>query len=637
MLQSLVDAPRAIKRAITLIYDVIAICVAFLGALYLRTGEFYPDGTNPVVLLLTIAVSVTAFIKLGLYRAVLRYMSLPALLNILAGLAISAATLAISSFFLQSWLPRTVPLIYLALAPLLLGTPRLLMRTWYYHRIKRRKPNVLIFGAGPSGVELSSALTHGNDYNPVAFIDNDPKRIGSIRAALRVYPLSQAQQLISRYEPARLLLATQGLSQPDRLQLLEQLKALPVAIQSIPSIDELASGRATISQIRDLAIEDLLGRTPVPAMPELISASISQRTVMVTGAGGSIGSELCRQIIQLRPQRLVLFELNEYNLYTIERELRASLHSYQLEVELIPALGSVQHRQRLTELMRQFQVNTVYHAAAYKHVPLVEHNIIEGVRNNVFGTWFAAEAAIAAGADNFVLISTDKAVRPTNIMGASKRLAELVLQALAKRQQSTRFSMVRFGNVLGSSGSVVPLFREQIRQGGPVTVTHRDIIRYFMTIPEAAQLVLQAGALSNNGDTFVLDMGEPVRITELAGNMIRLMGYSVRDEQHPEGEIEISFTGLRPGEKLYEELLIGDNVTGTEHPKIMRAEEESLSWPETETLLNALDNACKNFDAQHIHQLLQDAPTGFAPNGLIEDLLWKSRQPGAASKNSLLH
>jgi len=637
MLQSLVDAPRTIKRAVTLIYDILAICTAFIGALYLRTGELYPDGTNPVVLLLTIAVSITAFIKLGLYRAVLRYMSLPALLNILAGLAISAAALAISSFFLQSWLPRTVPLIYLALAPLLLGTPRLLMRTWYYHRIKRRKPNVLIFGAGPSGVELSSALTHGNDYNPVAFIDNDQKRIGSIRAALRVYPLSQAEQLINRYEPSRLLLATQGLSQPERLRLLEQLKHLPVAIQSIPSIDELASGRATISQIRDLAIEDLLGRTPVPAMPELISASISQRHVMVTGAGGSIGSELCRQIIQLRPKRLVLFELNEYNLYTIERELRASLQSYQLEIELIPALGSVQHRQRLTELMQQFQINTVYHAAAYKHVPLVEHNIIEGVRNNVFGTWFAAEAAITAGVDNFVLISTDKAVRPTNVMGASKRLAELVLQALAKRQQDTRFSMVRFGNVLGSSGSVVPLFREQIRQGGPVTVTHRDITRYFMTIPEAAQLVLQAGALSSNGDTFVLDMGEPVRITELAENMIRLMGYSVRDEQHPNGEIEISFTGLRPGEKLYEELLIGDNVTGTEHPKIMRAEEESLSWADTQALLTALDNACKSFNAQHIHQLLQDAPTGFTPTGLIEDLLWKSRQPGTDSENNLLH
>ncbi|MCV6588620.1 MAG: polysaccharide biosynthesis protein [Marinobacterium sp.] len=632
MLKPLIDAPRTTKRAVTLIYDTAGICTAFAGALYLRTGQVPPEQVSLSPLLITVIISLLLFIKLGFYRAVLRYMTLPAMLNLLAGLTLSATTLAISCFYFQAWLPRTVPLIYLALALLILGTPRLLMRAWYYHRVRRRKPNVLIYGAGPSGMELCSALTQGNDYHPVAFIDEDPARIGSIRASLRVYSLEQAEQLISRYEPSRLLLASRRQSARQRQTLLEQLKGLPVEILSIPSMEELASGRATISQLQDLAIEDLLGRTPVPPMPELISACIRDQSVMVTGAGGSIGSELCRQIIQQRPKRLVLFELNEYNLYSIERELRTLCESYQHTVELVPALGSVQHRTRLTELMRHFHIDTVYHAAAYKHVPLVEHNVIEGVRNNIFGTWFTAEAAIDAGASHFVLVSTDKAVRPTNVMGASKRVAELVLQALANRQQSTRFCMVRFGNVLGSSGSVVPLFREQIRQGGPVTVTHRDIIRYFMTIPEAAQLVLQAGALSSNGDTFVLDMGEPVRIVELASNMVRLMGLSIRDEQHPDGDIEIHYTGLRPGEKLYEELLVGDNVTGTRHPRIMRAEEEQLSWADTETLLDALDRACRQFEVDHIQQLLQNAPTGFTPDSKISDLLWQQRQQGGSSE-----
>jgi len=629
MIKSLINAPRSVKRLITLLYDVLGICVAFFGALYLRTGNALPEGTDLTVLAITISTSVVAFIKLGLYRAVLRYMTLPAMLNILAGLAISALALAVSSFYLQAFMPRTVPLIYIALALLIMGSPRLMMRTWYYHRVKRKKPNVLIFGAGPSGVELSSALMHGNDYNPVAFIDEDPKKVGTIRAGLRVHDPDQIAALINRYEPVKILLAIQGLTQQRRLELLEKLRDQPVEIQSIPSLDELASGRATISQLKDLAIEDLLGRDPVPPMPELISASIENKNVMVTGAGGSIGSELCRQIIQLKPRSLLLFELNEYNLYAIEHELRKKINAYKLDIKLIPTLGSVQHRNRLTRLMKQLNINTVYHAAAYKHVPIVEHNIIEGVRNNVFGTWYAAEAAIDSNVSNFVLISTDKAVRPTNVMGASKRMAELVLQALAEREQNTRFCMVRFGNVLGSSGSVVPLFREQIRQGGPVTVTHREITRYFMTIPEAAQLVIQAGALGDNGDTFVLDMGEPVRITDLAENMVRLMGFTLRNDDHPDGDIEIQFTGLRPGEKLYEELLIGDNASGTRHPKIMRAAEESLSWQEMEKLLQVLDDACHEFNIDTIHQLLRDAPTGFAPNSKIKDPMWS---PPASQK-----
>ncbi|MBY4678740.1 nucleoside-diphosphate sugar epimerase/dehydratase [Marinobacterium arenosum] len=626
MLSFLIEAPRAVKRACTLVYDTLGICAAFFCAQALRIGSWeLPLSTKDFgVLSITIAITLFAFVKLGLYRAVLRYMTLPAMLNILVGIALSAATLAVASFYLQSFMPRTVPILYLTLAMLILGTPRFLMRAWFYHHIKRRKPNVLIFGAGPTGMELASALLQGSEYHPVAFIDDDLRKQGTVRHGMRVHSMEQLESLLTRYEPVKILLAIKRLTQHDRLQLLNRLRDYPIEIQSIPSLEDLASGRAEISQIRDLDVEDLLGREPVPPQLELMAASIQDKNVMVTGAGGSIGAELCRQIIHQQPRRLLLFELNEYNLYRIERELRATIEAYELDIELVPALGSVQRQNRLEGLMRNFQIETLYHAAAYKHVPIVEHNIIEGIRNNVFGTWYTAEAAIRCGVKNFVLISTDKAVRPTNVMGASKRMAEMVLQALALRQDDTRFTMVRFGNVLGSSGSVVPLFRDQIRHGGPVTVTHREITRYFMTIPEAAQLVIQAGALGGNGDTFVLDMGEPVKIVDLARNMIKLMGYSVRSEKHPDGDIEIQFTGLRAGEKLYEELLIGDNVSGTCHPKIMRAEENCLSWPEMDQLLRQLDDACHHFHVDIIHQILRSTPTGFAPTSGIKDVLWNS-------------
>ncbi len=437
-----------------------------------------------------------------------------------------------------------------------------------------------------------------------------------------VYDISHIDRAVKDHRIKRLLLALDANSGIDRKRLLRKLEHLAIPVQTVPTMSELVAGQARINDIRDLEIEDLLGRDPVQPDNAQVAASLYGKSVMVTGAGGSIGSELCRQIIQHRPSRLVLFEQSEFSLYAIERELQALNRIEGLGVEIHPLLGSVTHRRRCEAAMRSFGVETVYHAAAYKHVPLVEHNIIEGVQNNVFGTFHVAEAAIACGVKRFVLISTDKAVRPTNVMGASKRMAELVLQGLAQRQSGTVFSMVRFGNVLGSSGSVVPLFRDQIKDGGPVTVTHPDIIRYFMTIPEASQLVLQAGSMGQGGEVFVLDMGEPVKIADLARKMIHLMGLIEKTDENPQGDIEIIFSGLRPGEKLYEELLIGDDPQGTSHPRIMMAREVSMPWDKVEMTLNRLMRASQEFDCQQVVEVLRSTPTGYAPNGGVEDLVW---------------
>ena len=389
---------------------------------------------------------------------------------------------------------------------------------------------------------------------------------------------------------------------------------------------DVVAGAVNVDQVKDVDVEDLLGRDPVSPKKALLHADIKEKVVMVTGAGGSIGSELCRQIVRNEPIKLVLFELSEFALYSIEKELSQYVEERSLPISIIPIMGSVQKQNRLEAVMNAFGVQTVYHAAAYKHVPLVEHNVVEGVRNNIFGTLYTAQAAIKTKVETFVLVSTDKAVRPTNVMGTTKRMSELVLQALADTQSDTRFCMVRFGNVLGSSGSVVPLFRKQIRKGGPVTLTHQDITRYFMTIPEAAQLVIQAGAMGMGGDVFVLDMGDPVKIKDLATKMIHLSGFTVKDEKEPEGDIEIRCIGLRPGEKLYEELLIGDNVEGTTHERIMTAQENKLDWRELEVILNELDEACHNFEHERIRDILLKAPTGFTPTDDICDLVWLERQ-----------
>ncbi len=522
-------------------------------------------------------------------------------------------------------LPRTVVGIYFLVLLLLTSGSRLLFRMILNYGVKGSAP-VLIYGAGESGRQLLPALMQAKEYFPVAFVDDNPRLHKAVIHGVTVYPSDKLSYLVDRYGIKKILLAMPSVSKSQRQKVITRLEHLPCEVLSIPGMVDLVEGRAQISNLKKVSIDDLLGRDPVAPDAKLMAENITGKAVMVTGAGGSIGSELCRQIVRYKPAKLVLFELSEYALYAIEKELSALCDKEVLNVPVIPLLGSVQRQNRLQMVMKSFGIQTVYHAAAYKHVPLVEHNVVEGVRNNVFGTLYCAESAIESGVETFVLISTDKAVRPTNTMGTTKRLAELVLQALSARQSQTRFCMVRFGNVLGSSGSVVPLFEKQIAQGGPVTLTHRDIIRYFMTIPEASQLVIQAGAMGHGGDVFVLDMGDPVKIYDLAKRMIRLSGLSVRDDKNPDGDIAIEVTGLRPGEKLYEELLIGDSVQGTSHPRIMTANEVMLPWQDLSLLLKELDQACHDFDHERIRSLLLQAPAAFKPTDDICDLVWQQKK-----------
>lgn len=631
MIRQLFEAQRSVKRSISLAYDSCAIAVAFYTAICIRLGTFNPPITSHelTTLALTVVISLLVFIRMGMYRAILRYMSTTAVVSIAISICISGILLTVMSFFTHSVIPRSVPLLYTLIAFIFIGTPRLLVRSiviMLNEQAKDQQEPVLIYGAGHTGHQLVLAL-QSSPHKVVGFIDDNPKLNGTSIAGIKVYGTRSINGLIENHKVTKILLALGNTSHARRSAIIKELEDYTISVQTVPAISDILSGKTRIEQIRDVEIEDLLGRDSVQANPALLGACIDKKVVMVTGAGGSIGSEICRQIIKQAPKTLILFELNEFSLYTIEMELRKELCTLgKSDVQLVALLGSVQREDRMETIMNSFGVQTVYHAAAYKHVPLVEHNIVEGVVNNVFGTWYCAEAAIKANVESFVLISTDKAVRPTNIMGASKRMAELVLQALSKRQQKTRFTMVRFGNVLGSSGSVVPLFREQIKHSGPITVTHPDIIRYFMTIPEAAELVIQAGSMGKGGDVFVLDMGEPVKIVDLAKRMIHLSGFEVKDEKHPEGDIEIRYTGLRPGEKLYEELLIGDNVSGTEHSRIMRAEEEYLSWSETALLLAKIDDACHSYKCDAVKKLLLEAPTGFNSQEQIRDEVWLKKQ-----------
>lgn len=634
MLKQLFESPRPVKRFISLTYDCSAITLALYLAVCLRLGTLIPPVgvAELLVLLLTTIISIFVFIRMGMYRAILRYMSTTAMISIAVSICISGLVLTVMSFFTHSAIPRSVPFIYTLLAFLFVGTPRLLVRSivlMLNNQPHNLQEPVLVYGAGHTGHQLALALQTSN-YKIVGFIDDNTRLHGTVIAGVKVYPPKILSSLIYKNDASKILLALGNTTHSRRAAIIKELEQYSISVQTVPAVIDILSGKTRIEQIRDVDIEDLLGRDAVKANPLLLHACISNKVVMVTGAGGSIGSELCRQIIRQSPKTLILFELNEFSLYSIERELRQELTLQgKSDVQLVALLGSVQREDRMETIMSTFGVQTIYHAAAYKHVPLVEHNIVEGVVNNVFGTWYCAEAAIKAGVESFVLISTDKAVRPTNIMGASKRMAELVLQGLAKRQQKTRFTMVRFGNVLGSSGSVVPLFREQIKRGGPITVTHPDIIRYFMTIPEAAELVIQAGSMGTGGDVFVLDMGEPVKITDLAKRMIHLSGFEIKDEKNSNGDIEIQYTGLRPGEKLYEELLIGDNVSGTEHSRIMRAEEQHLSWPETALLLAKIDDSCHNYKCDQVKELLIKAPTGYTSTETLSDAVWiKKQEPG---------
>ena len=634
MLKTLFETNRTTKRFISVFVDTSIIISAFWFSLLLRLESFsvFSETKYWLACIILVPCSLVIFVRMGLYRAILRFLSTTATWSITMAVTFSTAVLVITNFFLTVDLPKTVPVIYFALALSLIGGSRLLLRLAVSGIEKRIKIPVIIYGAGSAGRQLAVGLKSGPEFHPCVFIDDDEDKIGSVIQDIPVIPVSEARRVIKAKKISKILLALPSISRAERKLILQNLENLQVEVQTIPGIKDVIEGNASSDEIRDVDVEDLLGREPVAPEADLMSSNIFEQVVMVTGAGGSIGSELCRQILKQRPKKLVLYELSEFALYAIHQELEKFNTEKQLDIEICPLIGSVQRVNRLENVMDAFNVDTVYHAAAYKHVPLVENNIVEGVRNNIFGTMYAARAAIKAGVPNFVLVSTDKAVRPTNVMGATKRMAELVLQALSKNQTKTRFTMVRFGNVLGSSGSVVPLFRRQIKEGGPVTLTHKDITRYFMTIPEAAQLVIQAGAMGKGGDVFVLDMGEPVKIRDLAVKIIRLSGLEVKDESNPHGDIEIACTGLRPGEKLYEELLIGDDVRKTNHERIMTAQEIMLPWEKLNHIIEQLDSACHNFEHAKIREILMSAPTGYHPNDPIVDLVhdaFKKRGHGA--------
>ncbi len=642
------------KKAFILISaDVFFAILALWAAFALRWGEWYvPKPDEWYLFAAAPVIAVPIFIKLGLYRAIIRYIEVRALWTIIQATTLYALVFA---FVLHEsgikGVPRTVlPLNWLNIM-LLVGSSRFFARWWLgevYLNLggarglkKHSKKNVVIYGAGNAGVQLASALSYGREFRPVAFIDDDELLHKQKVNGLRIYPLSSLRYLIERHQVSDVLLAMPSANRSRKSEIIRLLEPFAIHVMSMPGLSDIAQGKVTVDALQEVDIADLLGRDAVAPDQSLLHANIAGKVVMVTGAGGSIGSELCRQIICLQPSSLILFEISEFALYAIEKELRHLLAKHgassQLtdgittvpdnieEIKLIPVLGSVTNAKRCEKICNTFRVQTIYHAAAYKHVPMVESNPGEAIRNNIFGTLHTALAAINAKVETFVLISTDKAVRPTNTMGATKRFAELILQALSLNtaNHSTRFTMVRFGNVLGSSGSVVPLFKEQIARGGPVTVTDERIIRYFMTIPEAAQLVIQAGAMGRGGDVFVLDMGEPIRIVDLAKRMIHLSGLEVKDADHPDGDIEIGYTGLRPGEKLYEELLIGDNVSKTDHPRIMRAQEHVTPWDELEKMLVILEQATEDDDFELIRGVLANAVTGFVPQCEIEDVLWK--------------
>lgn len=585
-------------------------------------------GTTDLSMAVLAIAAATAFVAIpvhwafGLYASIVRYMGLTLIaVGLRSTFVVSAIVMAIAAFAGIMSAPIRVGIVFWAFSLILVIGGRLAARMFLSRRNANREA-VIIYGAGSGGAQLVSALISGDDYLPVALVDDNMDLHGKRIHGLRVYSPARLEELVVEKGASGVLLAMPSVSRRRRRQVLQRLSEFPVHVQTVPEIRDMVSGKARLDDVRDVDVEDLLGRNPVPPNPMLLDACIKGKVVMVTGAGGSIGSELCYQILKLAPTRLVLFELSEAALYTIERKIRMLAGKKNSVCDIVALLGSVHHEHRVREVIRTFEVQTIYHAAAYKHVPIVEHNVFEGIHNNVFGTLYTARAAIDAGAESFVLISTDKAVNPVNVMGATKRFAELILQALQTQTDSTKLSMVRFGNVLESSGSVVPLFKEQIRNGGPVTVTHRDIIRYFMTIPEAAQLVIQAGSMATGGDVFVLDMGKPVKILDLAERMIKLMGMTVRNSKQLDGDIEIEFIGLRPAEKLYEELLIGSNVTGTEHPRIMRADEDCLTLEALSELLDKLIQASQDLDYDKARKILLTAVKEYDPQHDIEDLIW---------------
>jgi FlaA1/EpsC-like NDP-sugar epimerase len=633
------ELPRPAKRLVVLMVDLSLCLLTVWLAYYLRLGEFISfagasEWAQGAIWAgaVSVGIALPIFLASGLYRAIFRYSGWPALLAVARAVGIYSL-LYTSAFTVIGvvGVPRTVGIIQPMLLLLFVGASRVMARVWLGDHLSVLKdamrPKVLIYGAGTTGRQLAAAMANSHEMQVAGFLDDDDRLHGHVLNGQPIYNPADLNNLATTLHISDVLLAMPSLSRHRRNEILSQVGSARVAVRTLPSVNDLAQGKVSISDLRELDIDDLLGREPVAPNHILLAKNIVGKVVLVTGAGGSIGSELCRQILAVAPAKLLLIEQSEFALYAIHQELEEKLA--QRETVLVPLLASVQDDDRMREILSTWHPDTLYHAAAYKHVPLVEHNPAAGIKNNVLGTLRTAQAAIEADVADFVLISTDKAVRPTNVMGASKRLAEMALQALAATSPGTKFSMVRFGNVLGSSGSVVPKFRQQIRDGGPITLTHAEVTRYFMTIPEAVQLVIQAGAMAKGGDVFVLDMGQPVKIMDLARRMVELSGLTVKDEEHPEGDIEIAVTGLRPGEKLYEELLIGDNPKPTVHPRIMKAHEDFIAWAEFEAKLNALEMALNVNDVGVIRLMMQQLVAGYTPSDHIVDWVYLEQEAEA--------
>jgi len=623
--------PRTIKRIIVLLVDASLCVVAVSLAFYLRLGEWVALSSHaefrPLIpTLASLLLALPVFVVFGLYRAIFRYSGWPALVTV--GKAVGLYALIYLSIFTLmgvSGVPRTVGLIQPLLVLFLIGSSRALARYWlgglYLSQLKLGSlPKVLIYGAGSAGRQLANALANSYEMRVVGYLDDDDRLHGHVLNALPIYNPQDLSALVTSLGISDVLLALPSANRKRRNEILSLMQQAKVSVRTLPSVMELAQGKVSTADLRELDIDDLLGRESVPPNHILLGRNVTRKVVLITGAGGSIGSELCRQLLKLKPHTLLLVDQSEFALYEVHQEL---LDKAQLMGEgapmLVPLLASVRDVERMREIITTWKPDTIYHAAAYKHVPLVEHNPAEALKNNVWGTWTVAQLAAEQGVSDMVLVSTDKAVRPTNIMGASKRLAELVLQGLASTECITIFSMVRFGNVLGSSGSVVPKFRQQIKNGGPITLTHPEVTRFFMTIPEAAQLVIQAGAMAKGGDVFVLDMGESVKIMDLAQRMIELSGLTQRTDDNPDGDIAIEVTGLRPGEKLYEELLIGHDPQATLHPRIMKANEEKIPWAELQDRLIAMQVALDVNDVGVLRRMLEQLVIGYQPSGDIVD------------------
>jgi FlaA1/EpsC-like NDP-sugar epimerase len=634
MINKIISLSRIKKQVIMSLFDALLIVIVLLLSFSLRLSYWYfPEGISSLIIFGAPIIALPIFWRFGLYLAIIRYIDFKALWAVVQAVSLYSLLWGIVSFMVAiEGLPRSVILINWFFSILLIGGLRITAHAMLTGNLeipvfnnagKKNQKRSLIYGAGDAGIQLSSALEHSSEFYTIGFIDDAKDLQGKTIRGLNIYSLKDISRVIEKHRVDEVLLAMPSASRSTRIAIINKLESYPVVVRMLPGVSELAKGKVSVSDLRELSMEDLLGRETVNSNKDLLGKNITNKVVMVTGAGGSIGSELCRQIMFLKPKKLILYEINELGLYNIEKELSG----VNLEnLAIYPILGNVNNKTRLKNVFKYFDVNTIYHTAAYKHVPMVELNNIEGIENNIFGTLSCAQAAIEEEVETFVLISTDKAVRPTNTMGATKRLAELLLQALSIEQNTTKFSIVRFGNVLGSSGSVIPLFKKQIRDGGPVTVTDSNIIRYFMTITEAVELVIQAGAMGTGGDVFVLDMGQPVRIDDLAKKMIKLSGLEVKDKLNPNGDIAIQYTGLRPGEKLFEELLIGSNVDQTDNALIMRAQEEKLEWVELEIIIDKLRISIKENNFLELRQILIQAVPLFTPQCEVMDILFKNKE-----------